>query len=102
MHHREQYFTVRTVRTDNRIINKKKYRLLICGFQEKKTNQLSLGILFTGRLLYLKLNPSPDARNYKNVIKINTLSYLRILKAHMRVQMIDRYTKMITHFLSSF
>lgn len=87
---------------DNRIINKKKYRPLICGFQEKKTNQLSLGILFTGRLLYLKLNPSPDARNYKNVIKINTLSYLRILKAHMRVQMIDRYTKMITHFLSSF
>ena len=62
---------------DNRIINKKKYMPLICGFQENKINQLSLGILFTGRLLYLKLNPSPDARNYKNVIKINTLSYLR-------------------------
>lgn len=72
---------------------------LIGGFQEKKTNQSSLGILFTGRLLYLKLNPSPDARNYKNVIKINTLNYLRILKAHMRVKMIERYTKMITHFL---
>lgn len=87
---------------DNRIINKSKYMSLIGGFQEKKTNQSSLGILFTGRLLYLKLNPSPDARNYKNVIKINTLSYLRILKAHMRVQMIERYTKMITHFFKFF
>ena len=51
-HHQELYFTVVF-----RLINKKKYMPLFCGFQEKKTNKLSLGILFTERLLYLKLNP---------------------------------------------